>query len=135
MESTNTLYTATENTNEPFVASKKDMSKLLTDIGYPQHVYGYNYILYALELVSRDPQIMHHITKEIYPDIARHFGTTPERVEHSIRSSTRSAWAHGNEVLINQIFGYSVSTQKRVPTNAHLLAGLYQYLLCKKYKD
>lgn len=127
MEHNNTPALTTDNLET--LVDKKAVRKLLLNLGFPQHLYGYNYILYALELVFENPETLHHITKEIYPDVAKHFDTTPARVEHSIRSATRGAWSRGNTILINQIFGNSVNTTKGIPTNTHLLAGLYNHLL------
>jgi two-component system response regulator (stage 0 sporulation protein A) len=107
----------------------KQIRKLLLNMGFPPHIYGYDYILYALELIAIDPGVLHHITKELYPDIAMYFGTTPSKVEHNIRNTTHKVWLHGNVLLINQIFGNTVNTGKGIPSNSHLLAGLYQYLM------
>ena len=118
--------------NEMYDSQKfttKQIRKLLLNMGFPPHIYGYDYILYALELIAIDPNILHHVTKELYPDIAMYFGTTPSKVEHNIRNTTHKVWLHGNVILINQIFGNTVASTKGIPSNSHLLAGLYQYLI------
>lgn len=110
----------------------KQIRKLLLNVGFPPNIYGYDYILYALELISINPDVLHHVTKELYPDIAMYFGTTPSKVEHNIRNTTHKVWLHGNVILINQIFGNSVKTGKGIPSNSHLLAGLYHYLMSEQ---
>lgn len=102
--------------------------RLLLDIGFPQHVYAYQYVIYALELIMENPDILHHVTKELYPDIAKRFNTTSSRVERSIRSSIQLVWLYGNLPLIRTIYGNSIRQDKGVPTNSQLLAGLYYYL-------
>lgn len=111
-----------------FRVNTKNIQDLLLKIGFPQHVYGYNYIIYALELIFLNPEILHHITKELYPEVAKHFGSTPARVERAIRTSIQITWLYGNMQMINTIFGHTIRPDKGVPTNTQLLAGLYFFL-------
>lgn len=111
-----------------FRIKTKDINKLLLDIGFPHHVYGYNYISYAIELIMLDPEILHHVTKELYPEVAMHFHTTSARVERAIRTAIKIVWLYGNLPLISTIFGNTIRSDKGVPTNTQLLAGLYYYL-------
>lgn len=111
-----------------FHEESRNIQRLMLTIGFPQHVYGYNYITYALELIMEDPEILHHITKELYPEIAKHYGSTPARVERAIRTSIQIVWLYGNMQAINTIFGNTIRPDKGVPTNTQLLAGLYFFL-------
>ena len=122
------------NTNELnnsmiYIVETKDIQKMLLDIGFPHHVYGFNFITYALQLIMIDPSMLHHVTKELYPDIAKHFYTTPTRVERAIRTAIQIVWIYGNFPLIHKIFGNTIRPDKGVPTNSQLLAGLYLYLM------
>ena len=72
--------------------------------------------------------ILHHITKELYPEVARHFATKPARVERAIRTAIQITWLYGNMPVINTIFGNTIRPDKGVPTNTQLLAGLYFFL-------
>lgn len=107
----------------------RTISALLLDVGFPHHLYGFTYIAYAIELIMQDPERLHHITKDIYPDIAMRYKTTPSRVERAIRTSIQSVWLYGNKQLISAIFHYSIRADKGHPTNTQLLAALYYYLL------
>ena len=42
----------------------KDIQKLLLDVGFPHHVYGYNYISYALELIMLDPEMLEMVPSD-----------------------------------------------------------------------
>lgn len=123
----------TERTQKPsnqfiFRTSHGNIQKLLLALGFPQHVYGYEYIIYALELIERDHNSLYHITKELYPEIARHFETTPNRVERAIRTAIQIAWSEENIPLINSIFGNTLRSESGAPTNSQLLAGLHFFL-------
>ena len=120
-------------TNEPYrnvesIDEARNIRKLLLNIGFPQHVYGYQYIIYALKLNMIDPEILHHITKELYPEIAVCYQSTPARVERAIRTSIQITWMYGNKKNLNTIFGNTVRPDKKIPTNTQFLAGLYFYL-------
>lgn len=126
----NALAYQTTEMNNTFIfrSNRGNIQELLLNIGFPQHVYGYNYIIYALELISVNPEMLHHITKELYPEIAKHFGSTPARVERAIRTAIQITWLYGNTQMINMIFGHTIRPDKGVPTNTQLLAGLYFFL-------
>ncbi|MBQ8279473.1 MAG: sporulation initiation factor Spo0A C-terminal domain-containing protein [Roseburia sp.] len=126
-------YQATETVNHEVTdVDVKHIQELMLQLGFPQHVYGYNYIAYALVLIMHDPEVLHHITKELYPDIAKHFRSTPSRVERAIRTSIHITWLYGNINMIEKVFGYSIIPDKGFPTNTQLLAGLYFYLTDRK---
>ena len=108
--------------------TSQTIQELLLAIGFPQHVYGYNYVMYSLELILENPEILHHITKELYPQIAKHFDSTPARVERAIRTAIHITWLYGNLPMINTIFGNTIRSDKGVPTNTQLLAGLYFFI-------
>lgn len=106
----------------------RNIQELLLGIGFPQHVYGYKYTMYSLELIMENPEILHHITKELYPEVAKQFASTPARVERAIRTAIQITWLYGNLAMINTIFGNTIRSDKGVPTNTQLLAGLYFFL-------
>ena len=112
----------------PLYAPGCTVQSLLLNIGFPQHVYGYKYIIYALELIDEKPDILHHITKELYPEIAKRFDSTPARVERGIRTALQITWHYGNTPLLHTIFGHTIRPNKNIPTNTQFLAGLYFFL-------
>lgn len=56
------------------------------------------------------------ITKELYPQIAKEFGSTVIRVERAMRHAIETAWDRGDPGTINSCFGYSTSPEKGKPT-------------------
>lgn len=108
--------------------------KLLLRIGIPAHLYGYGFIIYALELIMLDPDLLHHVTKGLYIDVAKKFKTNPSRVERAIRHAIHVAWLHGDIDFINHIFQSSIRQDKGVPTNTMFLARLYYYIINREYE-
>lgn len=50
------------------------------------------------------------------------------RVERDIRHGIEVAWGRGNETLIENIFGYTVSPIKGKPTNSEFIAMITEKL-------
>ena len=66
--------------------------------------------------------MINQITKQLYPDIAIKYGTTPSRVERAIRHAIEVAWGRGDPKVTESIFGYTVSASKGKPTNSEFIA-------------
>ena len=69
-----------------------------------------------LRIAIREYEPGMRMTKELYPMIARRVGSTPSRVERSMRHAIESAFDRGDPLIINGIFGYSLSPDKGEPT-------------------
>ena len=101
---------------------------VLLKLGVPPHLKGYSYIVYALELVLIDPNLLQHITKELYIDVAKKYDTTPSRVERAIRHAITTTFQYGNKEFINSVFQNCLRPDRPAPTNTMFLARLYYYL-------
>lgn len=73
-------------------------------------------------MVVNDIEVINQITKQLYPDIAKKFNTTPSRVERAIRHAIEVAWNRGKIETINSLFGYTVAEDKGKPTNSEFIA-------------
>ncbi len=101
---------------------EKQITAIISDVGIPAHVKGYHFVRYAIILALKSPESVNSITKFIYPEVSKRFGTTPSRVERAIRHAIEVAWERGNIETINRLFGYSVSDAKGKPTNSEFIA-------------
>lgn len=113
---------------EPEVQSKKDqldlkarVTQIIHELGIPASIAGYRYVRYAIMLVVQEPEMLNHVTKVLYPEVAKHFGTTGSRVERAIRHAIEVAWERGDVDVLQQWFGYTVSNTKGKPTNAEFI--------------
>ena len=88
------------------------------------NVWGWRYIITAVELAAADEELVHAVTKELYPAVAAKHKTTPSRVERCIRSAIEYAWTYGSQDAQQHYFGAVVSPEKGKPTNAAFIAGL-----------
>ena len=98
------------------------VTNMIHEIGVPAHIKGYQYLREAIMMVVNDIDIINQITKQLYPDIAKKYHTTPSRVERAIRHAIEVAWGRGEPAVVENIFGYTVSASKGKPTNSEFIA-------------
>ena len=106
--------------------NEKNLEALVTnvihEVGVPAHIKGYQYLREAIMMVINDIDVINQITKQLYPEIASRYNTTPSRVERAIRHAIEVAWGRGEQTTVESIFGYTVSASKGKPTNSEFIA-------------
>ena len=98
------------------------VSDIMRQIGVPAHIKGYQYLRKSILMTIEAPELIHSVTKELYPDIAKEFGTTPSRVERAIRHAIEVAWDRGDVDVLNSFFGYTIQSSRGKPTNSEFIA-------------
>ena len=98
------------------------VTNLIHEVGVPAHIKGYQYLREAIMMVVNDIEVINQITKQLYPQIAQKYKTTPSRVERAIRHAIEVAWGRGQTDAVENIFGYTVSASKGKPTNSEFIA-------------
>lgn len=98
------------------------VTNIIHDVGVPAHIKGYQYLRDAIILSVEDMEMLHSITKVLYPTIAKKYQTTSSRVERAIRHAIEVAWGRGRMDTLNEMFGYTVSIVKGKPTNSEFIA-------------
>ena len=98
------------------------VTNVIHEIGVPAHIKGYQYLREAIMMVVQNIDIINQITKQLYPEIADKYHTTPSRVERAIRHAIEVAWARGKNDAVERIFGYTISAAKGKPTNSEFIA-------------
>jgi len=98
------------------------IANLFLTVGIPAHIKGYQYLREAVKMVIEEPDLMGRITKELYPGIARRFGTTSSKVERAIRHAIEVAWNRGRIEALDEAFGRNVCSLDDKPTNGEFIA-------------
>ena len=101
---------------------KQDVTKIIRDLGIPAHIKGYQYIREGIIMAIEDINMMNYITKLLYPTIAKKYKTTSSSVERAIRHAIEVAWSRGKVELLEEMFGYTISSGKGKPTNSEFIA-------------
>ena len=98
------------------------LSNIFLSLGIPAHIKGYQFLREAVKLVLENPDSINRITKELYPTIARRFGTSASKVERAIRHAIEVGWSRGRVESLNRAFGCRVATPEDKPTNGEFIA-------------
>lgn len=106
------------------VYKEKYVTKIMLELGVPAHLKGYHYLREAILLSEDDMEIVSSVTKLLYPEIAKKFHTTDQKVERAIRNAIEVSWMRGNASMIEELFGYSANHGKSRPTNSEYIARL-----------
>lgn len=101
-------------TDEPF----QEIQQLLRRLGITENYAGFPHTAYAIQLSISQPDRLNLITKQLYPDVARHYGTTWMAVERNIRTVASVAWT-SNPLLLSELAGHELTSK---PNNASFLS-------------
>lgn len=109
-------------TAEYDAALEVQISNLMRQLGIPAHLKGYQYLRKAIIMAMKDPAVMDGVTKILYPDIAKCYGTTASCVERAMRKAIAVAWERGNIDFLQYYFGCTKKPQMAKPTNSEFIA-------------
>ena len=98
------------------------VTAIIHEIGVPAHIKGYQYLREAILIAVDDMDVINAVTKVLYPEVGKRYGTTASRVERAIRHAIEVAWDRGDLETLQKYFGYTVSNAKGKPTNSEFSA-------------
>ena len=104
------------------VEMERYITKIMLDLGVPAHLKGYHFIREAILISEGDMEVVSSVTKLLYPEIARIYKTTSQKVERAIRNAIEVSWTRGNTETMEELFGYSTASGKGRPTNTAYIA-------------
>ena len=106
------------------VSEEQYITEIMLNLGVPAHLRGYRYLREAVLMSVRDMELVGSVTKLLYPEVARKFRVSDQKVERGIRNAIEVSWERGNAELFDEIFGYSAQEGKNRPTNSEYIARL-----------
>lgn len=98
------------------------VTNVIHDVGVPAHIKGYQYLRDGIIMAVNNADVINQVTKQLYPDLAKKYKTTPSRVERAIRHAIEVAWNRGQIESMQSIFGYTVNSNRGKPTNSEFIA-------------
>ena len=96
----------------------KEIKDLLYKLGLTANYRGFFYVSYAIELSIEKEERLLLVTKWLYPEVAKRYGTNWKAVEQSIRTANCIMWWE-NQALREDLAGRGLEVQ---PLTAQLLA-------------
>lgn len=101
-----------------------EIGRMLLRAGIAPHVSGFAMLGTGIRLTLEDGG-GHKITGDLYPEIAKLFGTTPYGVERNIRTAISKAWSCG---ALKNFYDEIGMYAERRPSNSACIAQLaYAY--------
>ena len=98
----------------------------LRSLGLDNSYKGFRYLVYAIQLVWEDCDILTYICKGLYVEIAIRYHTTVANVERNIRTAKEVMWNNGDKDTLEAIFGSQYNL--KLPANARFIDILAFYI-------
>ncbi len=102
-----------------------DAERLLRCLGVTGRLAGFRQAIYMVERVREDETCIQSITKCLYPETAKRFGTSAPSVERNLRTVIRACWKQVDHNLLEHIAG---SALEQLPTNKDFIDMLAGFL-------
>jgi Sporulation initiation factor Spo0A C terminal. len=108
-----------ERTNRDLITEKSMMY-----IGIPIHNYGYRNLCDAIVIAAEHKEVLHAVTKELYPEVAKIYGVSSLSVERCIRSAINSAWNNSDSNIRTYLPSITMGQLSSRPTNLQFIAAM-----------
>lgn len=107
---------------------ERQISRFMLELGIPAHLRGYQFLRSAVLMCVQDMELVGSVTKLLYPDLARMYGTTAQKIERAIRNAIEVSWERGNSDIFEELFGYRNTSEYSRPTNSEYIAIVADYI-------
>ena len=104
------------------VSRERYVTEMMLDLGVPAHLRGYRYLRESILMSMDDMELVGSVTKLLYPEVAKKFHVTDQKVERGIRNAIEVSWERGNKDTFMDIFGYCAEEGRTRPTNSEYIA-------------
>lgn len=111
------------------------IGELLEQLGLARKEKGFEQLSYAIAVTAKEFERAGSVTKLLYPDLAKHFQTTPEKIERSLRHLIEKSWEKGEKTRFEELFGYHRDNSEIRPTNSEYIAILADWIRSGSYEN
>lgn len=113
----------------------EEIGELLEQLGLSRKEKGFERLSYAIAVTAQEFERAGSVTKLLYPDLAKHFQTTPEKIERSLRHLIEKSWEKGEKTRFEELFGYHRDNSEIRPTNSEYIAILADWIRSGSYEN
>lgn len=113
----------------------EEIGELLEQLGLARKEKGFERLSYAIAVTAKEFERAGSVTKLLYPDLAKHFQTTPEKIERSLRHLIEKSWEKGEKTRFEELFGYHRDNSENRPTNSEYIAILADWIRSGSYEN
>lgn len=108
-------------------AQGENLQEVLAGLGIRGTMTGAQYLHDAVMIAMEDQESVKHITKLMYPQLARLHGVTAGRIERAIRVAIERSWKSGDSGYKRKVFRELAAPGQPRPTNATYIAAVADY--------
>lgn len=87
---------------------------LIRKLGITARYHGYGYLIFAIERIMSNPDLLFHVTKHLYPMIGEQFGAKSANVERAMRTAIGVCWWKGNRGFLEKMAGFPMQDKPSV---------------------
>lgn len=103
--------------------------------GLRRDLTGYDYLCHAVELVVKNPDLIHSLCKDLYRQVGEYFKTqNTSSVERSIRNAIDNTFINRSFSELNKMFNASLFSVNEKPTAGELIGLMADYYRLGLYK-
>ena len=113
----------------------EEIRELLEQLGLARKEKGFERLSYAIAVTAQEFERAGSVTKLLYPDLAKHFQTTPEKIERSLRHLIEKSWEKGEKTRFEELFGYHRDNSEIRPANSEYIAILADWIRSGSYEN
>ena len=113
----------------------EEIGELLEQLGLARKEKGFERLSYAIAVTAQEFERAGSVTKLLYPDLAKHFQTTPEKIERSLRHLIEKSREKGEKTRFEELFGYHRDNSEVRPTNSEYIAILADWIRSGSYEN
>ena len=113
----------------------EEIVELLEQLGLTGQEKGFERLSCAIAVTAQKFERAGSVTKLLYPDLAKHFQTTPEKIERSLRHLIEKSWEKGEKERLEDLFGYHRDNSEIRPTNSEYIAILADRIRSGNYEN
>lgn len=113
-------------TKEEPLTTSETIELTLRLLGLNNTYVGLFYLIYGIDVAIKNPEVLTHVCKGLYIEIASRFHTSISCAERNIRTARKAVFKNGNKELLFDIFGHV--DQSDLPNNASFIDTLSYYI-------
>ncbi len=103
-------------------------------IGIKGSLVGFEYLCSAVELVAKNPMLLHNLGKGLYVEIGKQFNVqNPSSIERSIRNAIDNTFVNKSFAELNRMYKTQLYTIDDKPTIGELIQLVKDYYLLGLY--
>lgn len=106
-----------------FTEKEMEIQRLLRQLGMTRTLVGFRYMVYMVERVTEDPEQMKLVTKCLYRETAKTFGTTVPAMEQAVCTLINRCWEKGDHAVLDALAGCRVTERPTTRRFIDILAG------------